>query len=155
MTYYIGNSPQNVLDGISRRYMYGLRRNADGELFLVTVDQLSGGDENVVLINEQGTADENYPDFEEGIDFLSGINEDHTVEYENLRYPQIRWDGRLLLYYIEQETGLFVQRISENFDYPENISSPSYSDTEGTVLENDEYTTTVDGNEKIAGYRSE
>jgi len=146
MTYYVGNSAQTVLDGISKRYFYGLRRNDDGELFLAVLDQLSGGDENVVLINEQGTGDENYPDFEEGIDFLSGINSDHTIEYNNLRYPQFRWDGRSLLYYVEDGTGLLVQKISESFDYPDGISSPSYSDAdEDNVLDNNEYTQN-DGN---------
>ena len=151
MTYYVGNTPQSVLDGISKRYFYGLRRNDDGELFLAVLDQLAGGDENIVLINEQGTADENYPDYEEGIDFLDGINQDHSIEYENLRYPQFRWDGRSLLYYVEDETGLLVQRISESFDYPAGISTNGYSDgNEDTVLENNEYTTTVNGTTEVA-----
>jgi len=128
MTYYVGSSPDSVLTGIIKRYMYGLRRNDDGELFLVKVDQLAGGDENVVLVNNQGTADDNYPDFEEGIDFLDGLDENNEVVFENLRYPQIKWDGRSLLYFIEPDTGLFVQRINENYDYPEGISSPSFSD---------------------------
>jgi len=128
MTYYVGGSPEQVLNGIIKRYMYGLRRNEDGELFLVKIDQLSGGDENTVLINNQGTADDNFPDFEEGIDFLDGIDVNKDVVYENLRYPQIKWDGRSLLYYIEEKTGLFVQRISETYEYPTNISSPGYGE---------------------------
>lgn len=47
MTYYIGTSPTDVINGFIKRYMYGLRRNDDGELFLVKIDQLSGGDENI------------------------------------------------------------------------------------------------------------
>lgn len=128
MTYFVGNSPEQILSGIIKRYMYGLRRNDDGELFLVKVDQLAGGDENTVLINNEGTADDNYPDFEEGIDFLDGLDENNETVFENLRYPQMKWDGRSLLYYIEEDSGLFVQRINENFDYPENVSSPSFSD---------------------------
>ena len=128
MTYFVGNTPEQVLNGIIKRYMYGLRRNDDGELFLVKVDQLSGGEENTVLINNQGTADDNFPDFEEGIDFLDGIGTDKEIVYENLRYPQIKWDGRSLLYYIEEDTGLFVQRISETYEYPDSISSPGYGE---------------------------
>ena len=63
MAYYIGTTPQDVLDGFIKRYFYGLRRNNDGELFFVVVDQLRGGDENVVIVNDLGIASENYPDF--------------------------------------------------------------------------------------------
>ena len=35
MAYYIGTTPQDVLDGFIKRYFYGLRRNNDGELFFV------------------------------------------------------------------------------------------------------------------------
>ena len=126
MAYYIGTTPQDVLDGFIKRYFYGLRRNNDGELFLVQIDQLRGGNENVVVVNDLGIASENYPDFEEGIDFLEGIDADHDIVYENLRYQQIKWDGRLLTYYIDPTDGQFIVRISEDYNYPENISSPGY-----------------------------
>ena len=126
MTYYVGNNPQDVLDGFIKRYFYGLRRNDDGELFLVVSDQLGSGDDNSVVINDIGPSEENFPDFEEGIDFLDGVDEDHNVVYANLRYPQIRWDGRSLVYYIDPTDGQFIMRISEGYDYPENISGPGY-----------------------------
>jgi hypothetical protein len=97
-------------------------------LFLVRVDQLQGGDENVVVINDLGIEEENFPDFEEGIDFLDGVGTDGAVVYPNLRYPQLKWDGRSLIYYIEQDTGFLVQRISEGYDFPQNISSPGYGE---------------------------
>lgn len=134
MSYYIGTDPQSVLDGFIKRYFYGLRRNDDGELFLVQVDQLRGGDENVVVVNNLGVAQDNYPDFEEGIDFLDGITLDHTVLYPNLRYQQFKWEGRALLYYIDQDTGFFVQRISEAYPYPENVSSPAYGDGDDSQI---------------------
>lgn len=128
MSHYIGNNPQDVLDGIIKRYFYGMRRNEDGEMYLVRVDQLQGGVENTVVINDLGVAEENYPDFEEGIDFLDGIDTDHQVVYPNLRYPQLRWDGRSLEYYIDSDTGFFVQKISEKHTYEDNISTPGYGD---------------------------
>lgn len=128
MTYYVGNNAQDVLNGLIKRYFYGLRRNRDGELYLVRVDQLQGGDANSVVINEQGVAAENFLDFEEGIDFLEGIDADHNIEYDNLRYQQIKWDGRSLVYYIDAETGQFVQRISESYEYNNTISSPGYGE---------------------------
>ena len=128
MSYYIGTSPTDVVNSFIKRYFYGLRRNEDGELFLVVSDQLNGGDENSVVINTIGNSEENFPDFEEGIDYLDGIDEDHNVVYQNLRYQQIKWDGRALLYYIEPTSGHFVQRISESFTYPEGTSSPAYGE---------------------------
>ena len=128
MAYYIGTSPSEVSAGFIKRYLYGLRRNDDGELFLVVSDQLGSGDDNGVIINDIGPSAENFPDFEEGIDFLDGVDEEHNIVYDNLRYQQIKWEGRSLLYYIEPDTGIFVQRISEAYTYPDNISSPGYSD---------------------------
>lgn len=128
MSYFIGNTPEQTAAGFIKRYFYGLRRNDDGELFLARVDQLQGGDENITVINDLGIEEENFPDFEEGIDFLDGVDSDGNVVYPNLRYPQIKWDGRSLIYYIEQDTGFFVQRISEGYVFPENISSPGYGE---------------------------
>lgn len=128
MTYYVGNNAQDVLNGLIKRYFYGLRRNRDGELFVTRADQLQGGDENTVVINDVGVAAENFPDFEEGIDFFEGVDEDHEIIYDNLRYQQIKWDGRSLTYYIDPVDGQLIVRISEGYVYPENISSPGYGE---------------------------
>jgi|TARA_R110002124_G_scaffold244473_1_gene409549 hypothetical protein len=124
--YYIGTTPSDVAAGFIKRYFYGLRRNDDGELFLQQLDQLRLGQENVVIVNDLGIASENYPDFEEGIDFLDGIDIDHEQLYPNLRYQQFKWENRSLLYYIEESTGFFIQRISEAYTYPDKNSSPGY-----------------------------
>jgi len=123
---FIGSSSQDVLDGIIKRYAYGMRRSNDGELYLIRVDQLGGGAENLMTINEIGDAEENYPDFEEGIDFLDGIDENHNIIYDNLRYPQIKWDGRSLTYYIDPVDGQFILRISEGYDHDDTISPDGY-----------------------------
>lgn len=125
MSHYIGNNPELIVNGFIKRYFYGLRRNDDGELFLIRVDQLRGGEE-VAVINDIGVGENNFLDFEEGIDFLEGIDENHDVVYPNLRYPQLRWGGRLLTYYIDPVDGQFIVRISEDYQYPENISGPGY-----------------------------
>jgi len=124
MTYYVGNNPETIINGFIKRYFYGLRRNDDGELFLIRQDQLSG--EGTAVINDIGVGENNFLDFEEGIDFLEGIDEDHNVVHENLRYPQIKWDGRLLTYYVDPEDGQFIVRISEDYQYPDNISGPGF-----------------------------
>jgi hypothetical protein len=124
MSYYIGTTPEAVINGFIKRYFYGLRRNDDGELFLVRIDQLSG--EGTVVINDIGVGENNFLDFEEGIDFLEGIGVDHDIVYENLRYTQMKWDGRLLTYYIDPVDGQFIVRISQDYNYPDNISGPGY-----------------------------
>jgi len=144
MTYYVGKSPQDVLDGIERQYLYGIRRNDDGELFLIRIDQLQGGDQNSIVVNEQGTRDASFPDFEEGISFFEGIDETHDIVYDNLRYPQLKWDNRALSYYVEAETGQFVQRVNEDFQYPEDISTPGYGEgQDNQVLANTDFTDAV------------
>lgn len=124
MSHYIGNNPESIINGFIKRYFYGLRRNDDGELFLIRIDQLRG--EGVAVINDIGIGENNFPDFEEGIDFLEGIDENHDIVYQNLRYPQLKWDGRLLTYFIDPVDGQFIIRISQDYQYPENISGPGY-----------------------------
>jgi hypothetical protein len=124
MSHYIGNNPESIVQGFIKQYFYGMRRNEDGELFLLRVDQLSG--QGTATINDIGVGENNYPDFEEGIDFLEGIDANHNIVYENLRYQQIKWDGRLLTYYIDPTDGQFIVRISEDYVYPDNISGPGY-----------------------------
>jgi len=141
MTYFVGGTPQDILQGLAKKYLYGLRRNDDGELFLFRIDQLNGGDENSIVINEQGTSTENFPDFEEGISYLDGVDENHDIVYPNLRYPQLKWDSRSLTFYVEEGTGQFVQRVSEDYNYPENISTPGYGEgRDSEVLANTEFT---------------
>jgi hypothetical protein len=124
MSHYIGNNPESIVQGFIKQYFYGMRRNEDGELFLLRVDQLSG--QGTATINDIGVGENNYPDFEEGIDFLEGIDANHDIVYDNLRYQQIKWDGRLLTYYIDPTDGQFIARISEDYVYPDNISGPGY-----------------------------
>ena len=125
MSYYIGTSPTDVIGSFIKRYFYGMRRNDGGELFLIVADQLAGNQDSVT-INELGIAEDNFLDFEEGIDFLDGIDANHNIVYKNLRYQQIRWDDRSLVYYVEPNTGQFVQRVTETYVYPDGISATGY-----------------------------
>ena len=141
MTYFVGNSPTEINGSFAKKYLYGIRRNDDGELFLSRVDQLAGGAENSIVINEQGTTEDSFPDFEEGVDYLDGIDENGDIVYPNLRYPQLKWDSRALTFYVEGDTGQFVQRVSQDYQYPENISTPGYGAGEDSqVFANTEFT---------------
>ena len=142
MSHYIGSSPEQIVQGFIKQYFYGMRRNDDGELFLLRVDQLSG--EGTATINDIGVGANNFLDFEEGIDYLEGIDADHDVVYENLRYQQIKWDGRLLTYYIDPVDGQFIVRISEDYQYPDKISSPGYGEGNDEQVIT-EYSTPIQG----------
>jgi hypothetical protein len=118
-TYYLGTSPDEAL-GDSPRYWYAIRRNADGELFLLLSDQLI--DKDTIELNIPGALAENFEDFEPGVDYFEGITAAHETEYENLVWPQYRWDNRSMLYYIDSE-GRLVQRINQGYTYPTGHSS--------------------------------
>jgi len=124
MSYYIGTGPADVINSFIKRYFYGMRRNDDGEMFLLKSDQQKGG-EDAITINEVGEASGNFPDFEEGINYLDGINETHDIVYKNLRYQQLKWDNRSLLYYVDSD-GYLVLKVSEKHTYPTDTSAPGY-----------------------------
>lgn len=118
-TYYFGQNPDNAL-GDSPRYFYAVRRNDDGELYLLRSDQLK--DKDSIDINLPGAPSETFEDLEPGIDYFDGINADHEKEYDNMYYTQYRWDNRSILYYVD-ENGMLVQRINQNYEYPDGISN--------------------------------
>jgi hypothetical protein len=117
--YYLGTTPVESL-GDSPRYWYALRRNVDGELFLVRSDQI--GDKDSYTLNIPGPTEEDFTDFEIGVDFLDGIDQEHEQPKENLLYPQYRWDDRALFYYVDSD-GNFVVRVNRGYSYPTGISS--------------------------------
>jgi hypothetical protein len=118
--YYLGQSPDEAL-GDSPRYLYALRRNEDGELFLLRSDQLI--DKSSIELNTPGAIEENFEDFEPGVDYFDGITEDHETEYNNLVWTQYRWDDRNMLYYIGADEGRLIQRINQGYTYPTGTSS--------------------------------
>lgn len=117
--YYVGMTSADAL-GDAKRYLYALRRNADGELFFLRSDQMK--DHGSIQINWTDAPDGNFEEFEAGVDFYEGIDKDHVVQYENLKYPQYRWDNRNILYYVDAD-GHLVARINQGYTYPEGISS--------------------------------
>jgi hypothetical protein len=118
-TYYLGQSPDEAL-GDSPRYWYALRRNEDGELFLLRSDQLK--DKDSIELNLPGDPAETFEDFEPGVDYFEGITADHEIEYDNLVWTQYRWDNRNILYYIDNQ-GRLTQRINQGYTYPTGHSS--------------------------------
>jgi len=39
MSYYIGQTPETIINGFIKQFFYGIRRNDNGELFLLRQDQ--------------------------------------------------------------------------------------------------------------------
>jgi hypothetical protein len=116
--YYLGRDPVETL-GQSPRYWYALRRNSDGELFIVRSDQVT--DKESYELNLPGSPAENFEDFEPSVDFFDGIDAEHEPVYDNLKYTQYRWDDRSIFYYVDSQ-GQLVQRINQGYTYPAGIS---------------------------------
>lgn len=120
MSYYIGSNPQDYINAAGERYFYGLRRTSEGELFFGKVDQLNN--EDALQINKPGDPEENYNNFQQGVDFFEGRNVFHQVEFENLSYEQYRWENRNIYYYVNDE-GELVLRTNQEYSYPVGTSS--------------------------------
>jgi len=116
--YYLGTSPELIL-GDTPRYFYALRRNENGSLYFVKNDNIKDGQS--IEINEPGDEGGNYTDFEVGVDFYEGVNVNHQQVFDNLKYPQYRWDNRSILYYVNAQ-GELVARINQGYTYPTGVS---------------------------------
>ena len=121
MTYYIGMdaSMSNLLGEGNPRYFYALRRDEEGLLYFAKVDQLT--DSGLITINNSGLTQNDFPDFEYGVDFFDGrLEEDHSRPYSNLQWDQFRWDTKNAFYYIN-ENGELIVRINQNYIYPPEL----------------------------------
>lgn len=121
MTYFVGNdaSLSNVLGDGNPRYFYALRRDEEGLLFFAKVDQLT--DTGLVTINNSGLTENDYTEFEYGVDFFDGrLEEDHSRPYANLQWDQYRWDNKNVFYYINT-AGELIVRINQNYVYPPEL----------------------------------
>jgi hypothetical protein len=117
---YTGFNPDQILNGLHSRYFYALRRTEEGELFLSKVDQLKKGDS--VEINKPGDPSGNFPFFQEGQNFYEGRDVYHNLIYANLNYEQWEWEGRNLLYYVNDDGDLVV-KIDEHHSFDDTVSS--------------------------------
>ena len=121
MTYFVGNdaSLSNVLGEGNPRYFYALRRDEEGLLFFAKIDQLT--DTGLVTINNSGLTEDDYTEFEYGVDFFDGrLEEDHSRPYTNLQWDQYRWDNKNVFYYINT-AGELIVRINQNYVYPPEL----------------------------------
>jgi hypothetical protein len=73
-----------------------------------------------VEINVAGPLEDNYEEYEAGIDFYEGRDVNHNIVYANLKYEQYRWDNRSVYYYIN-DNGELILRINQSYTYPSGI----------------------------------
>jgi hypothetical protein len=115
MSYYLGTNPSELTGGQNTRYFYAIRRTDDGLLYFVKIDQLK--DDDAITINNPGLNQNDFTEFEYGIDFFDGrLEEDHSSPYSNLQWDQYRWEDRSIFYYID-DNGEFVVRINKEYIY--------------------------------------
>lgn len=117
---YVFGRGRERLIGDTPQYVYGLRRTDEGELFFVRVNQLSRTDS--FEINRVGETEQNFNDFETGVDFYEGRDAEHNIVFENLIYEQYRWDDRDLWYYVD-DAGNLIAVVNQKHTYPTGISS--------------------------------
>jgi hypothetical protein len=117
MSYYIGqNNLADILGEGNPRYFYGLRRDDAGQLYFAKIDQLK--DTGAITINYPGLTENDFQDFEYGVDYFDGrLEEDHSRPYSNFYFDQYRWDGKNMFYYINGN-GEFVVRVNQEYIYP-------------------------------------
>jgi hypothetical protein len=115
--YYAGSvSLNDILGQGQSRYFYGLRRDDDGMVYFGKIDQVTGT--GSIIINIEGLTENNFEEFEYGVDFFDGRLElDHTRPFPNLYWDQYRWDNKNISYYISDE-GIFVARVNQAYTYP-------------------------------------
>jgi hypothetical protein len=121
MTYYIGqnNALSEVLGEGNPRYFYAIRRDDDGLLFFSKIDQLT--DLGTITINNSGLTENDFTEFEYGVDFFDGrLEEDHSRPYSNLQWDQFRWDSKNVYYYINT-AGEFIVRVNQSYTYPPEL----------------------------------
>ena len=120
MSNYIGYTPDLILNALSDKFFYGMRRTDDGELFLTKVD-LSKKDA-AININNPGDAEENFPNFQSGQNFYEGRDTNHEIVYDNLNNEQFLWEDSNIFFYVNSE-GELVARFNESYTYDDTVSS--------------------------------
>lgn len=124
MAYYVGNTPENLIQQLGNsRYLYALRKDAEGYLYLYKADQLIETNDTFQINNIGDDPTKDYVDFEYGVDFFDGRLENHEIDptIENIHWEQYRWDSRNIFYYINDQ-GELVVRINEEYTYPPELN---------------------------------
>jgi len=119
-TYYVGDQDTSALLGANNpRYYYALRRTQEGDLYFTRVDQLLGANEEIV-VNTIGLAADDFTEFEVGVDYFDGRDDNHNRPDANLYPDQYRWDSRSVYYYLNAN-GELIARVNKAYTYPADV----------------------------------
>lgn len=121
-TNYTGQTPGEIVQSFGKRFLYGLKRTDQGELWLGKLDQMQPG--SSLQINIPGSPEGNFDNLEEGQNFFEGRDINHKKVYDNLNYEQFKWDNRNIMYYVDDE-GHLVARVNQNYTYDPLSASDS------------------------------
>jgi hypothetical protein len=113
-TYVLGKTIADFSNS-SDTYIFALRRNEDGELFLLKTN-LNETSEDIKLFGNEIPVDFQSMDFP-GDDYFEGRAADHTLEnpIEDVKYEQWKWVNRTQSYYIDAD-GYFTLAIGEDIN---------------------------------------
>jgi|TARA_B110000483_G_scaffold235428_1_gene306944 hypothetical protein len=117
---YLGQSPDQMVTAVQNRFLYGLRRTDQGELFLGKLDQMDAS--SSIQINKPGDNVNDYENFEEGSDLYEGRDVHHELVYSNLNYEQYQWREKNIWYYVNSE-GELVASVNTKRTYDAGSSS--------------------------------
>jgi hypothetical protein len=111
-TYYIGNSPDTILDAYNgSRFFYALRKDENEFLYLTKVDMVLDSTSEIRLNESNPDSTKDFQNFEFGVDFFDKRlpNKDDDPDIANMRYQQYRWDAKNLDYYVNSDGELIVK----------------------------------------------
>ncbi len=117
---YLGQNPDQMVAAIQNRFLYGLRRTEQGELFLGKLDQMDAN--SSLQVNKPGDNTNDYDNFEEGSDLYEGRDVNHVLVYSNLNYEQYRWQDKNIWYYVNSD-GELVASVNKKIIYDDGSSS--------------------------------
>lgn len=123
-TYYVGNNPDQLIQQLGEtRYLYALRRDEQGYLYLYKTDQLAGNEDSFQVNKIGDDPSKDYINFAFGSDFFDGRLPNHEIDptIANINWEQYRWDSRNIFYYIN-DNGEFVVRVNQPYDYPPELN---------------------------------
>lgn len=109
--YYIGNSPDAILESYNgSRFFYALRKDENEFVYLTKVDTLLDSTSEIRINDSGPDSTKDFENFEFGVDFFDKRlpNKEDDPDIENLRYQQYRWDAKNIEYYVNADGELIV-----------------------------------------------
>ena len=149
-TYVLGQDMASYASSSEKRYMYAIRKEEDGTLYIARLDTHSVSD-SIELFGDAGSGipddfeDMTFPPSEDYHDGRSATTKELTYPRDQVKYEQWRMDNRLLSYYLDSEGNLVI---STNVDKPMPINGTLANDdladltTDFTYTFNGRYTNT-------------